>query len=73
MKSMYLANEGKHVAGDVALSETSASVGEKVLPLALERVVVGLISQCWVVLCDEVFGQVGLKAPSPLAKCAWIV
>jgi hypothetical protein len=73
MRSIYLADESEHVAGDVALSKTSASVCEEVLPLALERVVVGLISQYWVILCDEVFGQVGLKTPSPLAKCAWVV
>jgi hypothetical protein len=44
-----LANKGEHVARNVAFCKPSAGICEEILPLALERVVVGAVAQPWVV------------------------
>ena len=51
-------NEGKHVAGDVSFRESGPSVCKEVLPLAFESFIVGTISECCIILGNQILGQV---------------
>ena len=69
----HLADKGPHVTGCVALCEAHTSIGDEVMPLALERLELSNVLDTREVLGEQILRQVRLNASSPFTERTGVV
>ena len=69
----HLADKGPHVTGCVALCEANTSIGDEVMPLALERLELSNVLDTREVLGEQILRQIRLNASSPFTERTGVV
>ena len=73
LESTNIPDKCEHVASDVTLSETGPGIGEEILPLPLESIVVSAVLESRIIPRKCVLGQVGFESPSPFSESSRII
>ena len=68
-----MADEGEHVAGDVASSEAFSCVSEEIFPLALKHSKFSGVMQGWNFVGNDFLPEIALKPSAPRSQGTRIV